>query len=116
MTVDNGVKSLGCTWPVFTPPLATTPFDDEDECPEVVPAQQTRYFISVSRKTGHRRLHINGPCHVKPHHCAVVHYTDKVDMQDLDSICKDCKQRLRAEREQAAADASSSETASSSDS
>ena len=112
----GGVKSLGLSWPVFQAPLASTAFDDEDECPEVVPSKPSKYFISVSRKTGHRRLHINGPCHVKPYHCHTVRYVDRVDMQDLDSICRDCKHRLKADRGQQEGQASTSESASSSDS
>ena len=112
----GGVKSLGLTWPVFQAPLETTQVDDEDECPEVVPSQPSKYFISVSRKTGHRRLHLNGPCHVKPHHCHTVRFMERVDMQDVDSICRDCKHRLKADRGQQEGQGSSSESASSSDS
>ena len=90
----GGVKCL----PVFQAPLATTQVDDKDECPEVVPSQPSKYFISASRKTGHRRLHLNGPCHVKPHHCHTVRFMERVDVQDLDSICRDCKHRLKADR------------------
>ena len=70
--------------------------------------------MSVSRKTGHRRLRLSGPCRVKPHHCHTVRYTDRVDMLDLDSICRDCKRRLKAERGPQAGPGSSSKSASSS--
>ena len=116
MVTTGEIKSLGMKWPVFQAPLATTPVDDEDECPEVVPGKPTKYFISISRKTGYRRLHVNGPCHVKPHNCHTVRYVDRVDMQDLDSICRDCKHRLKADRGQPGDQGSSSQSASSSDS
>ena len=80
----------------------------------VVPDKAYKYFMSVSRKTGHRRLRLSWPCRVKPHHCHTVRCTDRVDMQDLDSICRDCKRRLKAVRGQQAGPGSSSKSASSS--
>ena len=81
-----------------------------------VESAATRFFISISRKTGHRRLHLNGPCHVKPVHCTKVEFVDRVVLEQIDSICRDCKHRLRDEQGADDGQDSSSESGSTSDS
>lgn len=49
-----------------------------------------RYFITVTRRTGLRRLHLNG-CFVHPENCREVRYLDEVEQDDFDSICKTCR-------------------------
>ena len=63
LITSGGVKSLGLKWPVFQAPLATTPADDEDECPEVVPSRggsQQSHYISVSSASAARQ--VTGGC------------------------------------------------------
>ena len=35
---------------------------------------------------------------MKPHHCMKVVFSDTVTMDELDSICRDCKHRMRLEQ------------------
>ena len=114
--VVDGVKCLGNKWP--TVELEETDLS-EDEGPgeaEAVQGSSTKYFISISRKAGYRRLHLNGPCHVKPHHCTKVEYVDRVVLEQIDSICRDCKHRMRDEQGMEPSQDTSSESASTSDS
>ena len=116
----SGRKHLQMAWPVFTPSKgsagcsgASAAVHGDDE-PEVVPDPARKYFISVSKRSGHRRLHLNGPCHVKPFHCRCVEFVDFPDLDSVDSVCKDCRQRMRAEQGVDEKEGSSSDTASSS--
>ena len=114
--VVDGVRCLGNKWP--TVELEETDLS-EDEGPgeaEAVQGSSTKYFISISRKAGYRRLHLNGPCHVKPHHCTKVEYVDRVVLDQIDSICRDCKHRMRDEQGMEPSQDTSSESASTSDS
>ena len=113
---QGSTKHLGLSWPTFRVPESLVDPPEDDDYNDVVPDAPTKYFISYSRKTGHRRLHLNGPCHVKPYSCLTVKFVDTVDAADIDSICRDCKHRMKAEQGQAEGAASSSESASSSDS
>ena len=111
----EGVRQLGLKWPVLGPFPSADPDDLAEPSAEAVTEPDRKYFISISRKTGHRRLHLNGPCHVKPHRCMKVVFSDTVTMDELDSICRDCKHRMRLEQGKSSSLESSSESASSSD-
>jgi hypothetical protein len=71
-----------------------------------------KYFVTVSRRVGLRRLHLTG-CFVKPDRCCEVIYLDEVKEEDFDAICQACRRRMLAESGKEAAELSSS-TASSS--
>ena len=111
----EGVRQLGLKWPTLGPFPSADPDDLGEPPAEAVAEPHKKYFISISRKTGHRRLHLNGPCHVKPHHCTKITFSDAVTMDELDSICRDCKHRMRLEQGKNSSLDSSSESASSSD-
>lgn len=72
-----------------------------------------KYFITVTRRTGFRRLHLNG-CFVQPDKCREVHYLDIVDLNDFDSICKTCKRKMTTKSKVSEFDDSSSTPSSSS--
>ncbi|CAE7351551.1 unnamed protein product [Symbiodinium sp. CCMP2592] len=72
------------------------------------PKGEAKYFISVSKKTGFRRLHVNHACYVKPFKCQDVVYLDQVAATDFDAICKDCKLRIRSMADDNKAEDSSS--------
>ena len=111
----KGKVCLGLSWPTLA--LKPEPDRQDDGLDfQVLPAKPARYFISISRKTGRRRLHLNGPCHVKPNQCRQVEYLDEVHLDLLDSICRDCKHRLRRDHGVEDKGDSSSESGSSSDS
>ena len=111
MKQADGSRHLGLQWPSFTPQALGQEVQSEDSASEGG-AEETKYFITTSR-AGHRRLHLNGPCHVKPFHCSNVTFTDTVVGEDIDSICRDCKNRMRSEAGQDPILDSSSDSASS---
>ena len=55
---------------------------------------QAPYFVTVARRTGHRRLHLSQSCAVREERCIetrpVFHLTPEV----ADSICKHCKPKI----------------------
>ncbi|CAE7222603.1 unnamed protein product [Symbiodinium sp. CCMP2592] len=112
----EGVRCLGSKWPAIEQDDADA--SEEEEAPEAmnVEGSATKYFISISRKTGHRRLHLNGPCHVKPHHCNRVEFVERVALDQIDSICRDCKHRMREDQGAEDDQDTSSESGSTSDS
>ena len=77
-------------------PHLVTEDRDEDGGADAFPKGEAQYFVSVSKKTGFRRLHVNHACYVKPFKCQDVLYLDQVTASDFDAICKDCKIRIRA--------------------
>ena len=77
-------------------PHLVTDDHDEDGGADAFPKGEAQYFVSVSKKTGFRRLHVNHACYVKPFKCQDVLYLDQVTASDFDAICKDCKIRIRA--------------------
>ena len=100
--------------------------DAEDVMAEKVAAQvlkesmskatETKYFVTVSRRVGLRRLHMSG-CFVRPDRCCEVIHLNEVNQDDFDAICQACKKRMLAESgkevaELSSATASSSSTAS----
>ena len=72
----------------------------------------TKYFVTVSRRAGLRRLHLTG-CFVRPDRCCEVIYLNEVKEEDFDAICQACRKRMLAESGKEMAELSSS-TASSS--
>ena len=77
-------------------PLLVPDEPEEDGQPAAFPKGNARYFVSVSKKTGFRRLHVNHACYVKPFKCQDVVYLDQVTAADFDAVCKDCKVRIRS--------------------
>ena len=59
-------------------------------------AQTKKYFITISRRTALRRLHLDG-CFVKADRCCEVLHLDEVTSEDFDSICQACKRKMVAE-------------------
>ena len=110
MKQPDGSRHLGLKWPPFQPEAGSPVVDCEDSASEGG-AEETKYFITTSR-SGHRRLHLNGPCHVKPFHCSSVSFTNTVSSEDIDSICRDCRQRMRSEAGQDPVAESSSDSVS----
>ena len=76
-----------------------------------------KFFVTVSRRQGMRRLHLEG-CFVKPSRCSEVRYSNEVGAEDFDSICRSCKKKMLSEGgkdtpEESSSTASSSSTESS---
>ena len=64
-----------------------------DESMSKVPS---KFFVTISRRTAFRRLHLTG-CFVKPSNCTEVRMLDEVGNEDFDSICRACKRKMLAE-------------------
>ena len=109
---STGPQRLGGKWPTFIPEAD----EAEQEGPHEPISQglhegdpDCKYFISVSKNCGYRRLHLNGHCYVKAYKCSSVIYTNQVNAEQIDSICRDCKRRMRQQAgEDEAVDSSSS--------
>ena len=84
---------------------------DEDQ-------HQGLYFVTISRRTGFRRLHLIGGCHVHAEKCQQTVILNSLDSSLFDAACKVCKSKLKdmaSERENSSSssDGSSSSTQSS---
>jgi len=82
-------------------------------------SEESKYFVTISRRTCLRRLHLSG-CFVKPDRCCEVSYLDQVTADDFDSVCQACKKKMVAEcgrenGDQSSSTASSTSTASEND-
>ena len=78
--------------------------------------QTSKYFVTISRRTSFRRLHLVG-CFVKPSNCMEVRLLNEVTEEDFDSICRSCKKKmLRDGGKDDLAESSSTASSSSTDS
>ena len=66
-----------------------------DDKEPVIPTAGGRYFITICRRTGFRRLHVVGACHVKAERCQQVVDVESLEEQNFDAICKFCKKSLK---------------------
>jgi hypothetical protein len=130
----GGKHSLGGVYPTLTPlegdwdDHVNGDGDEMDLAARVADIAQkdtvgdvhtAKYFITISRRTCLRRLHLSG-CFVKPDRCCEVSYLDQVTADDFDSVCQACKKKMVAEcgresGEQSSSTASSTSTASEAD-
>ena len=62
----------------------------------VVDKSSFKFFITISRLQGVRRLHLVG-CYVKPSRCSEVRYSREIGTEDFDSVCRSCKKKMLAE-------------------
>ena len=87
---------------------------DESQAAKVANADEAqKFFITVSRRGGHRRLHLVG-CFVKPSNCCEVRLCNTVTAEDFDSICRACRKRMLQETGKDTPEESSSTASSSS--
>ena len=88
----QGCWVLNQTWPL----LADAGAGLLPEPPVVVPRNQdldsgqSPFWISVSRHSGHRRLHIRGQCWVDPSSCHCFEELWEIGPNAADSFCKLC--------------------------
>jgi hypothetical protein len=83
---------------------------------EAASAETHKFFVTISRRAGFRRLHLTG-CFVKPSNCMEVRLLDEVSEEDFDSICRSCKRKMlsdsgKDEQPESSSTASSSSTVS----
>eukprot|EP00435_Cladocopium_sp_Y103_P020863 s2122_g5.t1 len=73
----------------------------------------TKYFVTVSRRTALRRLHLSG-CFVRPDRCCEVIQLNEVKSDGFDAICQACRKKMTAECGRDPGDESSATASSSS--
>ena len=79
----------------------------------LVDARTAKYFITISRRTAFRRLHMLG-CFAKPSQCMEVRFLDEVQVDEFDSVCRACKKKMLQESGKEIGELSSSTASSSS--
>ena len=67
------------------------PLDEQDAS-----GDPPKYFVTISRRAGHRRLHLSG-CFVKPSNCCEVRLFQTVTNEDFDSVCRACRKKMLSE-------------------
>ena len=87
---------------------------DDSQSQKVSSADEAqKFFITISRRGGHRRLHLVG-CFVKPSNCCEVRLCNTVTAEDFDSTCRACRKRMLQETGKDTPEESSSTASSSS--
>ena len=87
---------------------------EADAQKESLSGEPPKYFVTISRRARHRRLHLHG-CFVKPSNCCEVRLCQAVTNEDFDSVCRACKKKMLLEsgkepQEDSSSTASSSST------
>ena len=85
--------------------------DAEEQQPR---GDQISYFISVSRRTGFRRLHVVGYCHVQASKCQESIVVENIQDATFNAICISCKKMSKSFAEDAEDSASGTDTSGSS--
>eukprot|EP00435_Cladocopium_sp_Y103_P016219 s4687_g4.t1 len=87
---------------------------DEDPFQSVDVEEDSTYFVTVSRRTGFRRLHVVGRCHVHAERCQQTEFVDSLSNTNFDAICRVCKKFLKEQADTGSDSSSSSDGSSSS--
>lgn len=58
---------------------------------------ESGYFVTISRRTGFRRVHVSGGCHIQAEKCQQVQVVKKLQEASFDAMCKFCKRKLQDE-------------------
>ena len=107
----QGCWVLNQTWPL----LMDSGTGLLPEPPEIWPRNQdtegglSPFWVSVSRHSGHRRLHIRGQCWVDPSSCHCFEELWEVGANVADSFCKLCYRDGQAEPSSSSGDSSSTD-------
>ena len=70
-------------------------------------SSQAKYFVTVSRRTGVRRLHAYFKCPVRTQRCLETYDVERVDEETFDAMCAICKRRLKVDQGEANSESSS---------
>ena len=107
----QGCWVLNQKWPL----LGDTGTGLLPEPPEVVLRDQDRdggsspFWVSISRHSGHRRLHIRGQCWVEPSSCHCFEELWEVGPNTADSFCKLCYRDRQVDASSSSGDSSSTD-------
>ena len=103
-SLNLGAWHLGGTFPLLEvgpvaarmedAPAQGEPEPQNDDCLPEAP-----YFITISRKTFFRRLHVSKSCAVRQERCLVTQPVYSITGDVADAICKLCKPKLKGEEE-----------------
>ena len=115
-SLNMGAWHVGGTFPLLQIAPVVDAMEDEPERKEqgtqdddVLP--EAPYFITISRKSFFRRLHVSKSCAVRQERCLVTQPIYSLSGDVADAICKLCKPKLK----EVSQDPSSSDSTSSSD-
>ena len=68
---------------------------------------QAKFFVTVSRRTGVRRLHAYFKCPVRTQRCLETYDVERVDEETSDAMCAICKRRMKVDQGEANSESSS---------
>lgn len=97
---------LGGQWPVLDESAVLDPEQDHSRNAESADQTQSKtlddnggveapYFVSISRRTGFRRLHKTYCCGVMPWQCHLIEWIKEVKESTADAYCKACQKDCR---------------------
>ena len=72
------------------------------------------FFITVSRRTGFRRLHVVGYCHVQASRCQETIVVENIQDATFNAMCMSCKKKLKSVAEDVEENSSGTDTSGSS--
>jgi len=78
--------------------------DNDDQNETEVPV----YFITISRRTGFKRLHVVGACQIQRERCQETVGVTDMKSSEFDAVCKWCKKFLEKDRSKKADDSEGS--------
>ena len=115
-SLNLGAWHLGGTFPLLeVGPVAArmenAPTQGEPDPQNDDSLPEAPYFITISRKTFFRRLHVSKSCAVRQERCLVTQPVYSITGDVADAVCKLCKPKLKGEEEAS----SSSDSSDSSD-
>ena len=110
MRTVSGCKVLNQKWPL----LGDFSDNVEDEGASLPASNsatggESPFWVSISRHSGHRRLHIRGGCWVTPSSCHRFSEVWQVDESVADSFCKLCYRDQRQDSSSSSGESSSTE-------
>lgn len=73
------------------------PGEKEEALANTVPTTSVDqgYFVTISRRTGFRRAHVAGGCHIQAEKCQQVESIGRIQEGVFDAMCKFCKKKLQ---------------------
>ena len=78
------------------------------ETDEMKELESPCYFLTVSRRTGFRRLHVVGACQIQRERCQETVNVDDMEKAEFDAVCKWCKKHLEKDKSSKTTDSTDS--------
>ena len=78
------------------------------ETDEMKELESPCYFLTVSRRTGFRRLHVVGACQIQRERCQETVNVDDMEKAEFNAVCKWCKKHLEKDKSSKTTDSTDS--------